>query len=77
MKLCCGNPEEITVGSRVHSKRLYNGKTRIGGAERYNVLFLSEYNAVVETRRGSDNSWICETTMTRREFNEEYEACPG
>lgn len=74
---CCGTSNQIEAGSLVHSTRVWNDSVRLGGSERYIVKYISEYHVVIEARRLSDGSFVCESSYSRKEFDKAYELCPG
>lgn len=74
---CCGGPtRDFMQGDRVHRTQLFEG-TRVGGAERYMIAYISSKNVIVRAYRLSDNTFISEEHLFRSEFNDKFELCPG
>lgn len=76
-EMCCGRSRtEFRQGDRVHHTRTFQ-HTRVGGAERYVIAYISESNVIIRCFRIKDNTFISEEHLFRSEFNDKFELCPG
>jgi hypothetical protein len=76
MPCTCESTPTLEVGSKIHCKTIFENRVRVGGAEDKYIRYISDHWVVFDVYRRT-GEFIVQIAVTRREFEQEYELCPG